>query len=132
MTNASERRHAPRYEVIAQANVGSGDEAYLIPVRNISATGVFLEGNPADYPHLTAGVELELVLSASAAGTADDEVINVRCRGRVARIEPGKPTRVGGFGLTMEPATKDEAVQMRALLGRLAHLPPPRPASLHD
>src|SRR5579872_5105913 len=108
MTKASERRHAPRFEVIAQANVGSGDEAYLIPVRNISATGVFLEGNPAEHPGLTAGVEVELVLSAAAAGTADDEVMNVRCKGRVVRIEPGKGTRAGGFGLTIEPATKEE------------------------
>jgi hypothetical protein len=131
MTDASERRHAPRYEVIAQANVGSGDEAYLMPVRNISSSGLFLEGNPAEHPELRPGADIEIVLSASAPGAADDEVANVRCRARVARVEPSRAGRLGGFGLTIEPASKDDAVRMRALLGRAAHVPPPRPASLH-
>ena len=59
MTNIPERRLAPRYEVIAQANIASGDEATLLPVRNISATGVFLEGNPADYPELKLGAAVK-------------------------------------------------------------------------
>jgi len=131
MTNASERRHAPRYEVIAQASVGSGDEAYLLTVRNVSSTGVFLEGAPAEHPQLKVGVPLELVLSASAVGKPDDEVVSVRCNARVARVEPGRPGHLGGFGLTIEAASQEDAEQMRVLLSRLAHVPPPRPASLN-
>jgi hypothetical protein len=131
MMEAPERRHAQRYELIAQATVGSGHEAYLMPVRNISSTGVFLEGNPAEHPHLSAGASLELVLSASPPGATDDEVITVRCKGRVARIEPANRTRLGGFGLTMEPATRDDALRMQSLLGHVSHVPPPRPGSLH-
>jgi hypothetical protein len=131
MTNMSEdRRHAPRYEVIAQANVGSGDEAYLMPVRNLSSTGVFLEGSVTEYPELELGSQVELVLSASSPGSADDEVESIRCTGRVVRIEPGRPPRAGGFGVTMTPATADDAARMQSFLGRLAHVPPPRPASL--
>ncbi|HVX97951.1 MAG TPA: PilZ domain-containing protein [Polyangia bacterium] len=131
MTNTSEdRRHAPRYEVIAQANVGSGDEAYLMPVRNLSASGVFLEGSVTEYPELKLGSQVELVLSASSPGSADDEVESIRCSGRVVRIEPGRPPHAGGFGVTMTPATADDAARMQSFLGRLAHVPPPRPASL--
>jgi hypothetical protein len=129
MTSMAERRLAPRYELIAQASVASGGDAYLLAVRNISTTGVFLEGNPSEHPDLELGVELEIVLSASARGAKDDDVINVRCKGKVARIEVGKGPRPGGFGLTMQPATKEDAEHLQSLLGRLA-LPPPRPASL--
>jgi hypothetical protein len=132
MPNTPERRHAPRYELIAQASIdsGSGSDMYLMPVRNISATGAYLEGNPAEHPELKPGVELELVLSASAPGMGDDEVDNIPCKGRVARVEQAKGTRAGGFGITLQPATKEDALRLKALIGRLAHLPPPRPATL--
>jgi hypothetical protein len=125
MTDMSERRHAPRYEVIAQANVGSGDEAYLMPVRNLSASGVFLEGSTSEYPELKLGAQIEIVLSASSTGAGDEEVESIRCTGRVARIEPGRPPRAGGFGVTMTPATADDAARMQSFLRRFAHVPPP-------
>jgi hypothetical protein len=129
MTNLPERRFAPRYELLAQANVASGEEAYLLSVRNISMTGAFLEGSPSDYPDLKLGAETELTLSASDPSMGDDEVVNVRCRGRVARVEAARPPHVGGFGITLEPMSTEDEARLRALVGRLA-LPPPRPASL--
>ncbi len=131
MTDTPERRLAPRYEVIAQANIAAGDEATLLPVRNISSTGAFLEGNPADYPALKLGVELEVTLSASDPNKSDGEVIEVQCKGRVARVEPAKATRVGGFGLTLAPATLEDDARLKTLLARVSHIPPPRPASLN-
>ena len=131
MTDHPERRLAPRYEILAQANIGSGDEATLLPVRNLSATGAFLEGNPADHPALQLGVELEVTLSASEPTKADGEIIDVRCKGRVARVEPAKASRVGGFGLTLAPASREDDARLRTLLARASHLPPPRPASLN-
>jgi hypothetical protein len=110
MPNSPERRHAPRYELIAQANVASGDEAYLLPVRNISMTGAFLEGSPAEHPDLTPGVELEV---AGGGGR-----------------ESGKAPRAGGFGIVIEPLSKEDGARLQILLGRLSHVPPPRPASL--
>lgn len=129
MKDSPERRHAPRFELIAQANIASGDEAYLMPVRNISMTGAFLEGSASDHPELKVGVEVEITLSASDPSAGDEDVINVQCKGRVARIETAKLPRTGGFGLTLEPATKDDEARLRTLVGRLAHLPPPRPPS---
>jgi hypothetical protein len=130
MPTSADRRHAARYELIAQANVVSGDEAYLLPVRNLSMTGAFLEGSPAEHPDLKPGVELEVTVSASDAAMGDEDVINVRCKGRVARVEPARLPSVGGFGITMEPATKEDAERLHALLGRLTPAPPSRPPAL--
>lgn len=127
MTTSTDQRLAPRYDLIAQANVVSGDEAFLMPVRNISMRGAFLEGSPAEHPALKVGVELEVVLSASAPGMGDDEVLNIKCRGRIERIEPPKPSRAGGFGITLRLATAEETACLEALIGVLSHLPPPRP-----
>jgi hypothetical protein len=131
MTNTPERRRAARYDLIAQANVASGGEAYLLPVRNISTSGAFLEGSPSEHPDLQPGVEVEVVLSASTPGAKEDEVVNVRCKGRVARVEVGKPPRVGGFGITIEPASAHDAKNLQAIMSGLGHLPPPRPTSLN-
>jgi hypothetical protein len=127
MTTVPDRRFTPRYDLIAQANVASGDEAFLMPVRNISTSGAFLEGNPSEFPDLKVGVELEIVLSASAPGMGDDEVLNIKGKGRVVRVEPAKPSRVGGFGITLQLATAEETACLDALIGVLSHLPPPRP-----
>jgi hypothetical protein len=127
MTTSPDRRFAPRYDLIAQANVASGDEAFLMPVRNISTTGAFLEGNPAEHPDLKVGVDLEVVLSASTPGMGDDEVLNITCKGRIVRVEPAKASRPGGFGIKLHLATAEEIACLEVLVGVLSHLPPPRP-----
>jgi hypothetical protein len=129
MTSPADRRRAPRYELLAQASVGSGDEASLLPVKNISASGAFLEGDPAQHPELAAGAVVELVLSASAAGMADEDVFNIRCKSRVARVEPARPGHAGGFGVTLEAASVEDAARLKTLLSRLSHVPPPRPGT---
>jgi hypothetical protein len=48
----------------------------------------------------------------------------------VARVEPAKGSRTGGFGITLEAVTREDGLRLKALIGRLAHLPPPRPATL--
>lgn len=128
---AAERRATQRFEIIAQANVVSGDDTYLLPVRNISGAGAFLEGRPRDHADLVPGVEIEIAISAAAPGMGDDEVINIECRGRVARIELRTATGPGGFGVTMEPKTAADRERLEDLLARLIDLPPAqRPASI--
>lgn len=127
MTTSPDRRLTPRYDLIAQANVASGREAYLLPVRNISTSGAFLEGNPAEYPDLKVGVELEIVLSATTPGMGDEEVLNIEGKGRIARVEAAKPSSVGGFGISLELATAEQTACLEALIEVLSHLPPPRP-----
>jgi hypothetical protein len=131
MNDPGERRGAPRFEIIAQANVVSGGETYLLPVRNISGAGVFLEGRPRDHADLVPGVEIEVAISAAAPGMGDDEVINIECRGKIARIELRTAAGPGGFGVTIEPKTAADRERLEDLLGRLIDLPAAeRPASI--
>ena len=123
MSTTPERRASPRFEIFAQASVVSGADVYLMSVRNISASGVFLEGRPKEHPDMKPGVEVEVTLSAAAPGMGDDEVVNVVCRGKVARIEIGTPNRAGGFGITLEPVSAQEQEHLEALLSKLADVP---------
>jgi hypothetical protein len=125
-----ERRGSPRYEVVAQASVGSGGEAYTFPVRNISMTGAFVEVSPDKLPQLTLGAEIEILLTATAPSTPNDEVVNVRCIGRVVRIDLEQPPHISGFGLAIKPATAEDRARMSSLIVHLAHLPPPRPSTI--
>lgn len=130
MTHVPERRGEPRYELVAKANVASGGKAHLLLVQNISTTGAFVEGSPEDHSELTLGTELEVLLSATRPGMKEDEVVNIRCTGRIVRVEFKQPPRVGGFGLTIKPASPDDRARLRSLMVHLEHLPPPRPSTL--
>jgi len=131
MSDSSERRAAPRFEIFAQASVVSGGEVYVMSVRNISAAGAFLEGRPREHSELAPGVEIEVALTATAPGMGDDEVLNINCRGQVARVELRTASSPGGFGISLEPASAQDAELLEDLLGRLIDLPPAqRPASL--
>jgi hypothetical protein len=123
MSDTPERRAAPRFEIFAQASVVSGDDVYLMSVRNISTSGVFLEGKPKEHPDMSPGVEIEVTLSATSAAMGDEELVNVRCRGKIARVEIGTPARPGGFGVTLEPMSNEEQEHLEDLLSRLADIP---------
>ena len=131
MSNSSERRAAPRFEIFAQASVVSGADVYVMSVRNISGAGAFLEGRPREHAELVPGAEIEVTLTLTEAGMGDDEVLNINCRGRVARMELRTANSPGGFGISLEPATAEDQERLEDLLGRLIALPPAqRPASL--
>jgi hypothetical protein len=126
---ASERRVAPRFEIIAQANVASGGDSYLMSVRNISLNGAFLEGRPQEHADLAVGVEVDVALSLTAPGINDDEIVNVQCHGKVARVEPWTAQSPGGFGVTFDAASDKDGKLLEELLGRLANLPPTQRSS---
>ena len=131
MNDASERRAAERFEIFAQANVASGGDVYVMSVRNISAAGAFLEGRPREHADLAPGVEVEVSLTATTPGMGDDEMINIDCRGRVARVELRTPSSPGGFGITLEPKTEADQERLEDLLSRLIALPAgQRPVSI--
>jgi len=116
---------------VAQANVVSGDDTYLLTVRNISASGAFLEGRPRDNPELVPGAEIEVAISAVGPGMGDDEVINIECRGKIARVELRTAAGPGGFGITIEPKSARDQEMLEDLLAQLIALPPAeRPASI--
>ncbi|HMF39096.1 MAG TPA: PilZ domain-containing protein [Polyangia bacterium] len=127
----AERRAAPRFQVAAQAKLVSGGEAHLLAVRNISATGVFLDGRPRDHGDLVPGAEIEIVIAAAGPGKAGDELVHIACRGRVARIEFRTAFSPGGFGIVIDPKTDQDQERLEDLLGRLIALPADqRPVSI--
>jgi len=131
INEAADRRATTRFEILAQASVVSGGDVYLLTVRNISGAGAFLEGRPQEHPDLTPGVDVEVAISATAPGMGDEEVINIDCHGRVARIELRTAASPGGFGITLEPKTAADRERLEDLLGLLIDLPPAqRPASI--
>jgi hypothetical protein len=111
-------RSSPRIEVFAQAQV-RGSDVHIIPVRNVSAGGVYLEGTPSDYPELKPGTEFNLVIFGSEEGMGDDPDFNINCRARVIRIDEGYAgKRPPGFGCTIDPVDQDHRDRLTNLLLR--------------
>src|SRR4030095_12555101 len=121
--NASDRRAAPRFEVVAQGSGVSGDDVHVLSVINISPSGAFLAGRPRDHVELVPGVEIDISLSATGPGMADDEMLNIECRGRVVRTELRPPTSPGGFAIPLEPKTAEDQERFEDLLSRLISTP---------
>jgi len=126
--NFSERRVAQRFDIVAQAKVVSGGDMHMMVVRNISASGAFLEARPREHADLVPGAWIEVSLAATVPGAADDviaidEVINIDCVGQVARIQFRTPSSPAGFGITLEPKTDADQERLEDLLGRLIALP---------
>ena len=124
----SERRTALRYENIAQANVKTAEDIYLLTVRNLSASGAFLEGSPAEHPGLKPGAAIELVLSCSDPAGKDNEVINIRCQAHIARVDPGAGRmRPAGFGVALKPLDRHEDERLVQVLAAIARESAPLP-----
>ncbi len=123
-----DRRAAPRYEIVAQANVTSQDDVYVLTVRNLSAGGAFLEGERGEYPGLTTGVSVDIVLSCSLAGGSDDDVINIKCNAKITRVQSSTASLRGpGFGVAMTPASAQDAERLIKVLAALAKRSRPLP-----
>lgn len=107
----------PRIEVYAQALLRGQIE--IMPVRNLSAGGVYLEGTPVAYPDLRPGTDIDLVIFGAEDGAGDEEDFNVQCRARVIRIDPGfAGKRPPGFGVTIDPIDQDHRERLSNLLLR--------------
>lgn len=89
-------------------------------VRNISVTGIFLEGPPAEYPDLTPGVELNLAIFTNQDGAGDDDPeANVACHAQIVRVDPGEPgRRPPGFGVSIDPVDDENRERLMQLLSR--------------
>jgi hypothetical protein len=111
-------RKSPRLELFAQAEA-RGLEVSIMPVRNLSAGGVYLEGTPQEYPEFVPGAELDLMIFGLEDGIGDDPEFNIECRARVIRIDPGwGDKRPAGFGCTIDPANQENRDRLSKLLLR--------------
>jgi hypothetical protein len=119
--STTNRRRSPRIEVFAQAEVKARD-VQIMEVRNVSAGGVYLVGTPAQYPELTPGRDLGLVIFGSEDGIGDDPEFNIVCNARIIRIDEGNPgKRPPGFGATIDPLDDDNRERLTKLLLRAEH-----------
>jgi hypothetical protein len=115
------RRRSPRIEVFAQAEVKSRD-VQIMEVRNVSAGGIYLVGTQAQYPDLTPGRDLGLVIFGSEDGIGDDPEFNIVCHARIIRVDEGYAgKRPAGFGATIEPLDDDNRERLTKLLLRADH-----------
>jgi hypothetical protein len=116
------RRHHPRIEVFAQAEI-QGQDVRIMEVRNLSAGGIYLVGTSEEYPDLVPGLELDLLIFGTEEGLGDDPDFNISCQARIIRIDEGNPgKRPPGFGATIEPADEDNRDRLNALLLRADHV----------
>jgi PilZ domain len=106
-----ERREHPRVELIAQVQVKRSTEILILQARNVSFGGVFLEGNPKDYPQLGVGMEVECSLSPED----DPEGKTIEMRARIARIERSGQI---GFGLSIVRIDANSQGRLAALIRR--------------
>ena len=106
-----DRREHPRVNLLAQVQVKRSSEILLLQARNVSFGGVFLEGNPKEYPQLGVGMEVDLSLTPED----DPEGQTIEMRARVARIDRTKPT---GFGLSIIRIDANSQGRLVALIRR--------------
>ena len=117
----SNRRTSPRIEVFAQAEVKARD-VHIMEVRNVSSGGVYLVGTPQQYPDLTPGRDLGIVIFGSEEGLGDDPDFNISCHARIIRVDEGNPgRRPPGFGATIDPVDEDNRERLTKLLLRADH-----------
>lgn len=115
------RRRSPRIEVFAQAEL-KGQEVRIMEVRNVSAGGIYLVGTTDEYPDLTPGTDLDLIIFGAEEGMGDDPDFNIACQARIIRVDEGNPgKRPPGFGATIDPADEDNRERLTKLLMRADH-----------
>jgi hypothetical protein len=112
------RRRSPRIEVFAQAEI-KGQDVRIMEVRNVSSGGIYLVGTPEEYPDITRGLDIELVIFGSEEGIGDDPDFNIVCQARIIRVDEGFPgKRPPGFGATIDPVDEDNRERLTKLLLR--------------
>jgi hypothetical protein len=121
LESAANRRTSPRIEVFAQAEVKARD-VQIMEVRNVSSGGIYLVGKPDQYPDLTPGRDVGIVIFGSEDGMGDDPEFNITCHARIIRVDAGYPgKRPPGFGATIDPVDDDHRERLTKLLLRADH-----------
>lgn len=108
-----EKRAHPRIDLLAQVQVTQDSEVYIMSTANISRGGIFIQGNPAEFPELRQGSRVELVIFASE----DIGVEDARLDARVVRVEDsGLEGRLPGFGLEFTSKHPDQLSALESLI----------------
>jgi hypothetical protein len=111
------RRQHERFHVYAQVELARDGETSILPVRNLSAGGVFIEAPIGEYPNIKVGARFELLISLGDE-RGDDEApppppLVARCFGKVIRRDRANPP---GFAMVFEQIPTDQLEGLRALI----------------
>ncbi len=120
----NERQRYPRYEIIAQVTVRSGNVNYLMDVGNISCSGLFISAENLDnIPLFREGQDLEMDLFTT------EHLENIKVTGRIVRFEYGSDGGKKGFGVEFTRAIAEDNDELLRLVNMAAESihPPPLP-----
>jgi len=124
-----ERRGHPRYDVMAQIRVKRGRTNYIMDVKNISISGMFVESESIkNMPWFRVDQELEMDIFTT------EDLDNVRLKGRIARIIDSGEKENDGFGVEFEEPEPEVLKQLAGIVERSSRKslhPPPLPEQKH-
>lgn len=90
----TERRVEPRYELMALISVRQADATFILKIRDISRSGVFVETESQPFlESLQIGSTVEMNLFQSG------DLKNTRLEGLVVRVIPVRDQTPGGFAV---------------------------------
>jgi hypothetical protein len=72
----SERRQHPRYEVLAQVEIRGGESTLVVPVRNLSVGGLYVDLESHDPAGFGPGQRATVFLDASEGGNDPELVVS--------------------------------------------------------
>jgi hypothetical protein len=112
--------------MLAQVRIKKDDTVYILPVENVSRSGVFVSSDtPEDLPLMALNQELEMNLFTI------EGLENIRVVGRIVRITLDKETMENqGFGIEfsfMTEAARKQLYSLVALAREESIHPPPLP-----
>ena len=108
-----ERRAHPRFELLAQVQVARESEVHIMSADRISRGGVFVQGEPSEYPDLQVGTHVEVVVfDADHPGQED-----LALEAQVVRVEGEASAYQPGFGLKFSELSGFEVGALDSFLG---------------
>lgn len=114
-----ERRKHPRIDLAAQVEVSSSDVVHLLRAENASRGGLFLQGNPENYPQFQKGTEVGLhICEVDSSDEEDDDAVDVFARARIVRIEEAGDEAQGGFAVEFVKLDDENQERLEKLLTR--------------
>lgn len=114
----SERRKHERFELIAQLELSHGGEVSLLPVKDISAGGLFIELVPTEMIRVHAHDEVSVFLDLGA--DASGAPLTLSANAEVVRVDLGGPGRSAGFGLMWKSSDPELFTQLGRILAHLS------------
>ena len=125
-----EKRNFPRFEVMAQIRVKRGRVNYIMDVRNVSLSGLFITSDSIkQMPWFRIDQELEMDIFAT------EELENIRINGIIVRITDSGDDGQAGFGVEFISVSDDVREKLSLFVDDMAAesvLPPPLPRNETD